>query len=73
MVSHNRRHAISHGRLNQHKKEVFDASKEYWEAEKDNAKDTLDYLKSWARQAVIDLKTSYHDLTKSIQTGTKRN
>jgi len=72
-----RLHALSNGVITddmqslmedliKYKKEVFDASKEYWEAEKDNAKDTLDYLKSQA-QAVIDLKTSYHDLTKSIQ------
>lgn len=72
-----RLHALSNGVITddmqslmedliKYKKEVFDASKEYWEAEKDNAKKTLDYLKNQA-QAVVDLKTSYHDLTKSLQ------
>lgn len=52
--------------LVEYKKEVFEASQDYWEAEKDNANSTLEHMKSQA-QAVMDLKDSYHDLTKSIQ------
>ena len=49
-----------------YRKEIFDASQEYWEAEKDNANSTLEHMKAQA-QAVMDLQESYHDLTKSIQ------
>jgi len=46
--------------------DLYDASQEYWEAEKSNAEDTLNFVKEQA-QAVVSLKESYHDLITSIE------
>ena len=52
--------------LVKYKTEIFKESEAYWEAEKENAKTTLSYYKDQT-QAVIDLKTSYHNLVKEVQ------
>lgn len=46
--------------------DIFDATEEYWDAQRENAMDALKHVRD-QKQAIVDLKKAHYDLTNAIE------